>query len=280
VSGVFLVAIGLVNSVVLARIAEIFRRMRQGRLDQTELEAQLDRRGLLNRLLHPMTRAVRKPRHMYPIGLLFGLGFDTATEVSLLVLAGGAAAFALPWYTILVLPILFAAGMSLLDTLDGYFMSAAYGWAVSHPVRKVFYNLVITALSVTVTLGIGTIEILSIVTDQVGIKSGPIAAVSQLDLNQVGFVITGIFLVTWAVALLVWHYGRVEDRWSTRPTDARTHSADAVISDNLTDLTSKPVHLADQNGILRERPHGPGRPARFRPASPPGPGSSSSPDTP
>jgi nickel/cobalt transporter (NiCoT) family protein len=218
VSGVFLVAIGLVNLVVLARIAEIFRRMRQGRLDETELEAQLDRRGLLSRLLHPLTKAVRKPRHLYPIGLLFGLGFDTATEVSLLVLAGGAAAFALPWYAVLVLPILFAAGMSLLDTLDGCLMSAAYGWAVSRPVRKVFYNLVITALSVAIALGIGAIEILSIATDRVGIKSGPLAAISHLDLNYLGFVITGAFVVTWAVALIVWRYGRIEERWSKQQT--------------------------------------------------------------
>ncbi|TCM46551.1 high-affinity nickel-transport protein [Kribbella sp. VKM Ac-2568] len=219
VSGGFLVAIGLINFVVLARIAGVFRRMRHSELDETELEAQLDRRGLLNRLLRPLTKAVRKPRHMYPIGLLFGLGFDTATEVSLLVLAGGAAAFALPWYAVLVLPILFAAGMSLLDTIDGCFMSYAYGWAAIKPVRKVFYNLVITALSVTIALGIGTIEILSIVTDRLDIRSGPLTAISRLDLNSVGLVITGVFIVTWAVALLVWRYGRIEERWTIRPTD-------------------------------------------------------------
>ncbi|MEU4293899.1 HoxN/HupN/NixA family nickel/cobalt transporter [Kribbella sp. NPDC026596] len=214
VSGVFLVAIGLVNFVVLARIAGVVRRMRQGDHDEAELEAHLDSRGLLNRLLRPVTRAVRKPRHMYPVGLLFGLGFDTATEVSLLVLAGGAAAFALPWYAVLVLPILFAAGMSLLDTIDGCFMSVAYRWAVINPVRRAFYNLVVTALSVVVALAIGTIEILSILTGKLGITSGPLVAISQLDLNQAGFVITGLFVVIWAVALLVWRYGRIEERWS------------------------------------------------------------------
>jgi nickel/cobalt transporter (NiCoT) family protein len=219
VSGVFLVAIGLVNFVVLVRIATVFRRMRQDELDESELETQLNRRGLLNRLLHPLTRAVRKPRHMYPIGLLFGLGFDTATEVSLLVLAGGAAAFALPWYAVLVLPILFAAGMSLLDTIDGCFMSYAYGWAAIKPVRKVFYNLVITALSVTIALGIGTIEILSIVTDRLDLESGPLTAISRLDLNQAGLIITGVFALTWIVALLVWRYGRIEERWTIRPTE-------------------------------------------------------------
>ncbi len=218
VSGVFLVAIGLVNLAVLVRIAAVVRRMRQGHDDEAELEAQLDRRGLLNRLLRPVTKAVRKPRHMYPVGLLFGLGFDTATEVSLLVLAGGAAAFALPWYAVLVLPILFAAGMSLLDTIDGCFMSVAYRWAVIKPVRRAFYNLVVTALSVAVALVIGTAELLSIVTDQLDIASGPLAAISRLDLNHLGFVITGAFVVTWAVALLVWRYGRIEDRWSARST--------------------------------------------------------------
>ncbi|TCO18465.1 high-affinity nickel-transport protein [Kribbella steppae] len=218
VSGVFLVAIGLVNLAVLVRIAAVVRRMQQGHDDEAELEAQLDRRGLLNRLLRPVTKAVRKPRHMYPVGLLFGLGFDTATEVSLLVLAGGAAAFALPWYAVLVLPILFAAGMSLLDTIDGCFMSVAYRWAVVKPVRRAFYNLVVTALSVAVALVIGTAELLSIVTDQLDIASGPLAAISRFDLNHVGFVITGAFVVTWAVALLVWRYGRIEDRWSARST--------------------------------------------------------------
>jgi high-affinity nickel-transport protein len=216
VSGVFLVAIGLVNLVVLARIAGVVRRMRRGHDNEEELEEQLDRRGLLNRLLRPVTKAVRRPLHMYPVGLLFGLGFDTATEVSLLVLAGGAAAFALPWYAVLVLPILFAAGMSLLDTIDGCFMSVAYRWAVIKPVRRAFYNLVVTALSVAVALAIGTIEILSILTDQLDITSGPLAAISRLDLNHAGFVITGAFVVTWAVALFVWRYGRIEERWSTR----------------------------------------------------------------
>src|SRR5207253_5785760 len=128
--------------------------------DEAALEDYLDNRGLLNRVLARFTRAVRKPWHMYPVGLLCGPGFDTATEVSLLVLAGGAAAFALPWYAILVLPVLFAAGMSLLDSIDGSFMNFAYGWAFSKPVRKVFYNITITGLSVAVALIIGTVELL------------------------------------------------------------------------------------------------------------------------
>ena len=145
VSGVFLLVIGVINLVILLGILRVFRQMRAGAYDEAALEAQLNGRGLLNRVLGRATRAVRKPWQMYPVGLLFGLGFDTATEVSLLVLAGGAAAFSLPWYAILTLPVLFAAGMSLLDTIDGCFMNFAYGWAFSKPVRKVYYNITVTA---------------------------------------------------------------------------------------------------------------------------------------
>ena len=133
--------------------------MRHGSYDEEELEEHLNKRGFMNRFLGGLTKSVRKPWHIYPIGVLFGLGFDTATEVGLLVLAGGAAAFNLPFYAILVLPILFAAGMCLMDTTDGVFMNAAYGWAFAKPVRKVFYNITITSICVAVALIIGTIEL-------------------------------------------------------------------------------------------------------------------------
>jgi HoxN/HupN/NixA family high-affinity nickel-transporter len=159
VSGTFLYAIAAINVVILVGIIKVFRELKAGRYDEQELEKQLEGRGLMNRFLGRLTRTVTRPQQMYPIGILFGLGFDTATEVALLVLAGGAAGSRLPWYAILCLPILFAAGMSLLDTIDGSFMNFAYGWAFSKPVRKVFYNLTITALSVVVALVIGTIEL-------------------------------------------------------------------------------------------------------------------------
>ena len=214
VSAVFLLVIGVINLVVLRQILRVFKDMRGGRYDEATLEHHLDNRGLLNRVLGPATRAVRKPWHMYPVGLLFGLGFDTATEVSLLVLAGGAAAFQLPWYAILTLPVLFAAGMTLLDSIDGCFMNFAYGWAFSKPVRKVYYNITITGLSVAVALLIGGIEVLSIVSERLGLESGPIAWIGGLDLGYVGFVIVGLFVVTWLVAIAVWRFGRVEERWS------------------------------------------------------------------
>jgi high-affinity nickel-transport protein len=150
--------------------------------------------------------------------VLFGLGFDTATEVALLVLAAGGAALALPWYAILVLPILFAAGMSMFDTADGCFMNFAYGWAFAKPVRKVFYNITVTALSVAVALIIGTIELISILTSQLNINSGPLAAIGNVNLNNVGFGIVGLFVVTWIVALAVWRLARIEDRWTARLT--------------------------------------------------------------
>jgi high-affinity nickel-transport protein len=217
VSGLFLFAIGIINLVVLVGIVRVFRRMREGTYDEAELEEQLNNRGFMNRLLGGATRAVRRPWQMYPVGLLFGLGFDTATEVGLLVLAGGAAAFSLPWYAILTLPILFAAGMSLLDTIDGCFMNFAYGWAFSKPVRKVYYNITVTGLSVAVALVIGTIELTSIVTDRLGIDSGPLAAIGNLDLNYVGYAIVALFVATWLIALGVWRVAKIEERWTRGP---------------------------------------------------------------
>jgi high-affinity nickel-transport protein len=219
VSGTFLLLIGLINLGVLRRIIGVWRGMRTGIYDEAALEEHLNDRGFLNRILGRFTRAVGKPWHMYPVGLLFGLGFDTATEVSLLVLAGGAAAFALPWYAILTLPILFAAGMSLLDTIDGSFMNFAYGWAFSKPVRKVYYNLTITGLSVAVALIIGGIELTSILVEKLDITSGPLAAIGGLDLDHVGYAIVVLFVLTWVVAGLIWRFGRIEQRWTPEPAD-------------------------------------------------------------
>ncbi len=215
VSGTFLYILGILNLVILFGILKVFREMRRGRYDEETLEEHLNNRGLMNRLLGGLTKSVRKPWQIYPVGVLFGLGFDTATEVGLLVLAGGAAAVQLPWYAILTLPVLFAAGMSLLDSLDGVFMNYAYGWAFSRPVRKVYYNITITALSVAVALIIGTVQLVSILTSKLAITHGPLAWVGGLDLNHVGFAIVGLFVLTWVVALGVWRMGRIEERWST-----------------------------------------------------------------
>ncbi len=219
VSGVFLLLIGLVNLAALIGILKVFRKMREGTFDEQELEDQLDKRGFLNRILGRVTRTVTKPWHMYPVGLLFGLGFDTVTEVGLLVVAGGAAAASLPWWAVLTLPILFAAGMSLLDSIDGTFMNFAYGWAFSKPIRKIYYNITVTSLSVAVALLIGGVELVSVLAEKLDITGGPLAAIARIDLNDVGFWIVGLFAATWALALVVWRVGRIEERWSTSLTD-------------------------------------------------------------
>ncbi|PFG48779.1 high-affinity nickel-transport protein [Amycolatopsis sulphurea] len=217
VSGVFLYLIAITNLVVLAGLAKVFAGMRRGELDEAALEQRLDQRGLLNRLLRGTTKAVRRPWHIYPVGVLFGVGFDTATEIGLLVLAAGAAAFSLPWYTILVLPVLFAAGMCLFDAADGVLMNYAYDRAAARPIRKIYYNLTVTALSVAVALGIGSIELVSLLADKLDVTGGPLAAIAGLDLDYVGFGIVGLFVLVWLIALAVWRFGRIEQKWSARP---------------------------------------------------------------
>ncbi|HTA14749.1 MAG TPA: hypothetical protein VK781_07825, partial [Solirubrobacteraceae bacterium] len=146
----------------------------------------------------------------------FGLGFDTASEVALLVIAGSAGAAGLPFYAIICLPVLFAAGMSLLDTIDGSFMNFAYGWAFSKPVRKVFYNITITGLSVVVALAIGTIELSSLIASKLQAQGPFWSWVEAIDINQLGFIILGLFILTWAVALAIWRFGHIEERWSAQ----------------------------------------------------------------
>ncbi len=214
ISGAFLYLIAILNIVVLVSILRVFARMRRGDYDEAELEQQLENRGLLNRFLGRFTKSVTKSWHMYPVGLLFGLGFDTATEIALLVLAGTSAAAGLPWYAILCLPVLFTAGMCLLDTIDGSFMNFAYGWAFSNPVRKIYYNITITGLSVAVALLIGSIELLGLFAGQLQWRGPFWDWLGGLDLNAVGFVVVGIFVATWAIALLVWRYGRIEEKWA------------------------------------------------------------------
>jgi high-affinity nickel-transport protein len=214
VSGVFLYIIAIINIVILVGIVKVFREMRRGSYDEAALEEQLNNRGFMNRFFGRIMKSITKEWQMYPVGVLFGLGFDTATEVALLVLAGTSAAAGLPWYAILCLPVLFAAGMCLLDTIDGSFMNFAYGWAFSKPVRKVYYNITITGLSVAVALIIGTIELLSLLGNQLGFEGPFWDWLGNLDLNILGFVIVGLFVATWVAALLIWRFGRIEEKWT------------------------------------------------------------------
>ena len=221
VSGTFLYLLAVLNVIVLAGIVKVFRQMRAGAYSDAELEEQLAKRGLMNRFLGPLARRVDSPWKMYPIGVLFGLGFDTATEVALLVLAGSAVVSGLPFYAILSLPVLFAAGMCLFDTADGCFMNFAYDWAFARPVRKVYYNLTITGLSVFVAFFIGTVEILGLIEHQYRLGGRFWTFMGNFDINKAGFVIVGVFVLTWVVALAVWHFGKIEQKWEAAPDCAQ-----------------------------------------------------------
>jgi high-affinity nickel-transport protein len=213
-SGGFLYLIGILNLIALIGIARVYKAMRRGEYDEAALTAQLDKRGFLNRVLGRLTRSITRPGQMYPVGLLFGVGFDTATEVLLLALAGSTAAAGLPWYAVLCLPLLFTAGMTLFDTLDGTFMNFAYHWAFANPIRKVYYNLTITGLSVAVALIIGSIELVGVAHERFGLSSPVTDWIAGLDLNNVGFVIVGAFLAVWLIAIAYWKIARVEHRWA------------------------------------------------------------------
>jgi high-affinity nickel-transport protein len=221
VSGTFLYLIAALNVVILFSIISVFRDLRHGKYDDEELERQLNQRGLMNRFFGGLAGRVDAEWKMYPIGMLFGLGFDTATEVALLVLSGTAVASGLPFWAILSLPILFAAGMSTFDTLDGCFMNFAYGWAFSRPVRKVYYNVIITGLSVAVAFVIGTIEILGLVATELHLHDGFWDRMANFNINTAGFIIVGLFVVTWVLALAIWRFGRVEARWDDAAARAR-----------------------------------------------------------
>jgi high-affinity nickel-transport protein len=219
VSGTFLYIIAALNIIILVGIVKVFREMKTGRYNEAALERQLNSRGLMNRFFGRMTKTVTTPQQMYPIGVLFGLGFDTATEVALLVIAASAGAAGLPWYAILCLPILFAAGMSLLDSIDGSFMNFAYGWAFSKPVRKVFYNITITGLSVAVALVIGTVELGGLLAQHLNLTGGFWTWFENIDINALGLLIVGLFVGTWAIALSIWRFGHIEERWTAHLED-------------------------------------------------------------
>ncbi len=221
VSSTFLFLIAALNLVILIGIIKLVRRVRRGGYRDADLEEQLDKRGLMMRFLGPLARQIDAPWKMYPVGLLFGLGFDTATEVALLVLAGSAVVGGLPFYAILSLPFLFAAGMSLFDTADGCFMNFAYDWAFARPARKIYYNLTITGLSVFVALFIGAVEAGGLLAQYAGLGGTFWSFLAGFNINTAGFVIVGVFVVTWVVALAIWHFGRLEQKWEAAAGGAR-----------------------------------------------------------
>ncbi|KAB1654580.1 HoxN/HupN/NixA family nickel/cobalt transporter [Pseudoclavibacter chungangensis] len=208
VSATFLFLIAAVNIAVTVSLVRSLRRARAGEVDEEAIEAELAKRGFLTRLFRRVGDRIDASWKMYPLGMLFGLGFDTATEVGLLVLAGASIASGLPWWAMLSLPLLFAAGMCLFDTLDGAFMNVAYRWAVAQPVRRLTYNVVVTTLSVVIALVIGALQVLSLVGERFELHGAFWDAVGAIDLTAVGFGVVGLLAVTWIVAVLVWRFAR------------------------------------------------------------------------
>jgi high-affinity nickel-transport protein len=210
VSGAFLWMIGIVNLLVLLDLLGVWRRARQGRHDHAHLEQLLRQRGFLSRIFGGhVERLLKHSWQMYPLGLLFGLGFDTASEVGLLAMTAGASAGNLPLPGVLALPILFAAGMSMMDTTDGVLMAKAYNWAFVNPLRKIFYNLTTTSLSVVVALLIGTIELWQVLISLLHLRGPVVDAVAGLDFGMLGYVIVGLFLLAWGLSVALWKFGRL-----------------------------------------------------------------------
>lgn len=215
VSGTFLVLIGILNLVILLDIYRVYQAMKRGSYDAAGLEHQLTAGGFMSRIFGRLFKLIKSSWQMYPIGFLFGLGFDTASEVGLLAISAGSAAQHLPLVAVLTLPVIFAAGMSLLDTADGAFMAKAYSWAFSNPIRKIYYNLTVTGLSVFVALFVGGIELLQIFSEELNLVGGLWDVINGIDFNLMGFIIVGVFILTWIVALVIWKTQRIEERWGT-----------------------------------------------------------------
>ncbi|TIX89074.1 HoxN/HupN/NixA family nickel/cobalt transporter [Rhizobium sp. P44RR-XXIV] len=207
VSAVFLLLIGIANLFVLKGVWSAFKRARRGeRIADEDLDTLLAGGGLLARIFRPMFKVVTRSWHMYPIGFLFGLGFDTATEIGLLGISAAQAAQGMSFWTILIFPALFTAGMSLMDTLDSTLMTGAYGWAFVKPIRKLWYNLTITAASVVVAIFIGGIEALGLISDKLGLEGGFWRFIGELNDNlaNFGFAVVGIFLLSWLISTVLY----------------------------------------------------------------------------
>jgi high-affinity nickel-transport protein len=216
VSGTFLWLIAILNLFILRDIAKVWHQARSGKHGHDHIEELLVKRGLLARLFGGrLPRMINHSWQMYPLGLLFGLGFDTASEVSLLAMTAGASAGSLPLSAVLALPLLFAAGMSAMDTTDGVLMVKAYNWALVNPLRKVFYNLITTGLSVGIAMLIGTIQLLQVFITLVHPEGRFFEFIAALDISHLGFVIVGIFLAAWVASVVLWKLTRIKE-----PNDA------------------------------------------------------------
>jgi high-affinity nickel-transport protein len=223
VSGVFLWLMGIINLVIVLSIYRIYKVMKQGSLDQSELENLLDKRGFLNRYFRPLFKIVKRPWQIFPIGVLFGIGFDTATEIALIAISVGiGVSSAVPIWMILVLPFMFTCGMVLVDTTDGVAMRFAYGWAFINPLRKIYYNLTVTVISVFVALAIGTVELLQVVASELNLTGAFWNWLGALDFETIGFLIIIIFVVCWLISLGYWKYMRFDEKYAPKLTRQQT----------------------------------------------------------
>jgi high-affinity nickel-transport protein len=214
ISGCFLLFIGILNAIILFDLQKVFLKMRKGTYDEEAVEELLLNRGFLARFAGPLFKLINKSWHVYPLGFLFGLGFDTASEVALLAISAGAAKSALPLVGILSLPILFAAGMSLMDTADGVFMTNAYSWAFSTPLRKVYYNLTVTTISVMAALLIGVIELAQVLSEKLNLNSEGWHWIQNLDISWIGYLLVALFLLSWGISFVIWKVFKFEERWN------------------------------------------------------------------
>jgi nickel/cobalt transporter (NiCoT) family protein len=221
VSGIFLYLIGILNLVILVGIVNVWKKAKTGKFSHQHLEELLNDRGLMRRIFRGrFKKGFDHSRQIYPVGVLFGLGFDTATEVAILGLSATAAigtvGGVLPPLAIIALPFIFAAGMSMMDALDGIFMTKAYGWAFTSPLRKIYYNLTTTSISIFVALVIGTIQIINVLATKTNIDNyQPFTAIASVDLGGIGYFIVLSFVLAWLVSVAVWKLGNFESKYSS-----------------------------------------------------------------
>lgn len=211
ISGVFLFLIGLINLIIVIDTYRVFKGLRTGTLNQSQLDEELNKKGFMNTYLGKLFKIVENPWQMFFVGFLFGLGFDTATEVLLIGISVGMAASNVPIWMILILPLLFACGMIFTDSTDGITMRLAYGWAFQHPIRKVYYNLTITTISILVAFVIGGIELLQVLSGELNLAGGFWTWLNGLDFETLGFGIIAIFVIAWTVSIAIYKYKRYED---------------------------------------------------------------------
>ena len=231
VSGFFLYLVGILNLVIMVGVVKAWKQAKSGKYSHEHLEQLLNDRSIMRRIFKGrFKKGFDHSYQLYPIGVLFGLGFDTATEVGLLALSATAAAGTvggvLPPLAIIALPIIFAAGMSMMDALDGIFMTKAYSWAFTSPLRKIYYNLTTTGLSVFVALGIGTLQWISVASDNFGLaETEPFKTITSIDLSSIGYFIVLSFVLAFAVSILIWKLGKYEERFGSKIKESsHTHT--------------------------------------------------------